>query len=57
MKIFWTDFAKNELHEIFTYYRENASLKVARNLVLGITHEVLKLQKGTQHWTERRSSY
>ena len=44
IKIFWTDFAKNELHKIFIFYRENASLKVARGLVLGITHEVLKLE-------------
>jgi len=44
LKIYWTDFSKRELHEIFNYYKERVSLKIARKLVLGITQEVLKLQ-------------
>jgi len=36
LKIYWTDFSKNELQKIFSYYVENASLRVAKNLVLGI---------------------
>jgi len=36
LKIYWTDFSKRELKKIFTYYKENANLKVARNLILGI---------------------
>lgn len=45
LKIYWTDFAKKELQKIFKYYKENASLNVARSLVIGITEEALKLQK------------
>lgn len=45
LKIYWTDFAKNELQKIFNYYKENVSLNVARNLVIGITKEATKLQK------------
>jgi len=33
LKIFWTDFSKNELKKIFSYYKENASLRVAKNLI------------------------
>lgn len=44
LKIYWTDFAKNELKSIFNYYRKEASLDVARKLVTGITKETLKLK-------------
>ncbi|MHC0447486.1 type II toxin-antitoxin system RelE/ParE family toxin [Flavobacterium sp. 3-218] len=43
LKIFWTDFAKKELRNIFDYYKREASLNVARNLVSGITKETVKL--------------
>lgn len=45
LAIYWTDFSKNELREIFNYYKEKASLNVARKLVLEITKETLKLKK------------
>lgn len=45
LKIYWTDFSKKELKSIFNYYKEHASLNVARKLVIGITKEVLKLKK------------
>jgi len=45
LKIYWTDFSKKELKNIFDYYKENASLNVARKLVIGITKEALKLKK------------
>jgi plasmid stabilization system protein ParE len=45
LKIYWTDFSKKELQNIFNYYKENASLNVARKLVIGITKETLKLKK------------
>jgi plasmid stabilization system protein ParE len=45
LEIYWTDFSKKELKTIFDYYKEEASLNVARNLVLGITKEVAKLKK------------
>jgi plasmid stabilization system protein ParE len=44
LRIYWTDFAKNELKNIFDYYKKEASLNVARKLVLGITKETQKLK-------------
>ena len=44
LKIYWTDFSKTQLQDIFEYYKENASLKVAKNITLGIAKETLKLQ-------------
>ena len=44
LKIFWTDFSRNELRAIFNYYNEIVGLKTARKMVLGITNEVLKLK-------------
>jgi plasmid stabilization system protein ParE len=34
--IYWTDFAKNELKNIFNYHKEKASLKIARKIILNI---------------------
>jgi hypothetical protein len=31
LKIYWTDFAKSELRKINKYFRENTSLRVAKN--------------------------
>ena len=45
LKIYWTDFSKRELKKIFNYYKEKANLNVAKNLVLGITKETVKLKK------------
>lgn len=45
LEIYWTDFSKKELKNIFEYYKEEASLYVARNLVIGITKEAAKLKK------------
>lgn len=36
IKVFWTNFAKKELRNIFNYYKEKASLNIAKNLVQGI---------------------
>ncbi|MET3025527.1 type II toxin-antitoxin system RelE/ParE family toxin [Flavobacterium sp. UW10123] len=44
LKIYWTDFAKTELKKIFDYYKKEASLTVAKKIVLGITKETLKLK-------------
>lgn len=48
LKIYWTDFSKNELHKIFKYYKENTNLKIARKLVIGISQETKRLQKQFQ---------
>lgn len=45
LMIYWTAFSKNELKNIFNYYKEEAGLKVAKNLVSGIAKETLKLKK------------
>lgn len=45
LEIYWTDFSKKELKNIFLFYKEKASLNVARTLVIGITTEVKKLKK------------
>lgn len=45
LTIKWTDFSKNELKKIFEYYKEEASVKVARKLVSGIANETKKLLK------------
>ena len=37
LKIYWTDFSKSELHKIFDYYKETASARIAKKLVLEIT--------------------
>ncbi|OYU82658.1 MAG: plasmid stabilization protein [Flavobacterium sp. BFFFF2] len=45
LEVYWTNFSKKELKKIFNYYKENASLNVAKNLVIGITKETGKLKK------------
>ena len=45
LEVYWTDFSKKELKNIFDYYKENASLNVARTLVIGITKETAKLKR------------
>ena len=45
LDVYWTDFSKKELKNIFDYYKENASLNVAKTLVIGITKEAEKLKK------------
>jgi plasmid stabilization system protein ParE len=44
LEIKWTDFSKRELKKIFEYYKKEASVNVARKLVVGITKETLKLK-------------
>ena len=45
LEVYWTDFSKQELRNIFEYYKENATVRVTGNLVVGITHETSKLKK------------
>lgn len=45
LEIYWTDFSKKALKDIFDYYKVKASLKVAKTLALGITNEASKLKK------------
>ena len=43
LRIYWTDFAKSGLIEIFDYYSENVSSRVAKNIVEGIVEYTLVL--------------
>ncbi|SEA72477.1 type II toxin-antitoxin system RelE/ParE family toxin [Psychroflexus halocasei] len=45
LKIFWTDFARDELRKNFSYLKENASPKVAKNENRKIVLETLRLKK------------
>lgn len=38
-EIIWSDFAESQLNEIFEYYVENASLKVAKNILQKLLEE------------------
>lgn len=54
LEVFWTDFSKKELKNIFNYYKENASLNVAKTLVIGITKEAAKLKKNPKIGQEEK---
>ncbi|NOZ47142.1 MAG: type II toxin-antitoxin system RelE/ParE family toxin [Chlorobi bacterium] len=40
LKIYWTDFAKNELHKIYSFYKNIASVKTAIKIATKITKKV-----------------
>jgi len=44
LKVFWTDFAKSELKNIFDYHKEKVSVKIAKQIVeqIVITADKLK---------------
>ncbi len=42
-KVIWSDYAETQLDKIFTYYIENASLRVARNVLKKIIAEPNRL--------------
>jgi len=33
LTVYWTQFAEDKLEDVFLYYSEKASLRVARNLI------------------------
>ncbi|MCK5838394.1 MAG: type II toxin-antitoxin system RelE/ParE family toxin [Bacteroidales bacterium] len=43
--VFWTDTARFQLEDIFNYYKDTASLKVARKLVKQIIERTIQLEK------------
>lgn len=63
IKIYWTDFSKTELRKIFSYYKAKASLKVAKNLILGIENKttILKTHPKVghieEHLTNRKDEF
>jgi plasmid stabilization system protein ParE len=40
MNIDWSDFAKNQLKEIFEYYKKYSNVTIAKNIVKKITNSV-----------------
>lgn len=44
-QIIWSEFAESQVDEIFDYYKEKASLRVATNLLRGIVNAPNKLIK------------
>ncbi len=44
LSIYWTDFAKQELHSIFLYHKKQANLKVAKKLASEIARHTLILK-------------
>lgn len=45
IKIFWTETAINQLKDIFDYYNENASIKIARKVTKKIIERTIQLEK------------
>lgn len=44
LTLFWTDFSQRELKSIYDFYREKATVRIAKKLVNGIYDETLKLK-------------
>lgn len=45
LAVYWTQFAEDKLTDIYEYYKYNAGVRVAQNLINGIIDESLKLSK------------
>jgi toxin ParE1/3/4 len=43
LKIIWSEFAKNQLDQIYQYYEKKASPRIAKKLLKGIINEPDKL--------------
>lgn len=41
--VYWTDFAKNELKNIFDYFKENVNVKIAQQIVKQIVERAEEL--------------
>ncbi len=44
VKIFWTDTARFQLEDVFNYFKDKASIKVARKLVKQIIDRTIQLE-------------
>ena len=47
VEVYWTQFAEDKLTDIYEYYKFNAGITVAQNLLNGIIDESLKLEKNS----------
>jgi len=45
LRVFWTDTARFQLEDIFNYYKDKASIRVARKLVKQIIDRTIQLEK------------
>lgn len=45
LNVFWTQFAKDKLDDIFEYYKLKASAKIAKKLVVSIVNHTIGLEK------------
>ena len=45
LKVFWTDTARFQLEDIFDYYKNKASLKVAKKIISQIVSKVNSIKK------------
>jgi len=45
LRVFWTDTARFQLEEIYKYYKEKASLTVARKLAKSVIDRTIQLEK------------
>ncbi len=45
LRVFWTDTARFQLEDIFNYYKDKASLRVARKLVKQLIERTIQLEK------------
>lgn len=48
LRVFWTDSARFRLEEIFDYYKNKASINVARKLVKQILDRTIQLEKNPE---------
>ena len=48
IKVIWTDSARGQLEDIFFYYKENSSLRAARNLVQKIIDRTIQLESNPE---------
>lgn len=44
LTVYWTQFAEDKLEDIFSYYSERASIRVARKLIGGIIEKSMELE-------------
>ena len=45
LTVYWTQFAENKLEDVFAYYSQTASLRIASHLVDGIVARSIELEK------------
>lgn len=52
LRVFWTDTARFQLEDIFNYYKDEASIRIARKLVKQIIDRTIQLEKNPNSGTK-----